>query len=99
MTSVLVTRGAGNLGRQVGVTLAECGHSAQVFDLPGLDYFLAGARVNIKMVLGMTVVTVTPSDVRMQVMTEPDFHIHERASDSPLSLPAGYCLMSFHAKC
>ena len=49
----------------------------RVLDLPGLDYTFAETQANINVVLGMAVVTVTSADVRMQVVTQPDFHADE----------------------
>ena len=47
MSIVLVTGGAGNLGRQVVVKLARGGHVVRVLDLPELDYSFADAHPNI----------------------------------------------------
>lgn len=52
MSIVLVTGGAGNVGRQVVVKLARGGHVARVLDLPELDYSFADAHPNIEVFPG-----------------------------------------------
>jgi len=52
MTTVLITGGAGNLGRQIAVKLAERGHQVRVFDLPDLDYSFAEDHDTIEVVTG-----------------------------------------------
>ena len=47
MGIVLVTGGAGNLGRQVVFELAQEGHVVRVLDLPELDYSFADTHTNI----------------------------------------------------
>jgi nucleoside-diphosphate-sugar epimerase len=47
MSIVLVTGGAGNVGRQAVVKLARSGHDVRVFDLPDLDYSFTNAHTNI----------------------------------------------------
>ncbi|CAB1060704.1 hypothetical protein D1BOALGB6SA_5471 [Olavius sp. associated proteobacterium Delta 1] len=52
MSIVLVTGGAGNVGRQVVVKLAQGGHDVRVFDLPDLDYSFTNAHTNIEVFPG-----------------------------------------------
>ncbi|CAB1081012.1 hypothetical protein JY97_04445 [Alkalispirochaeta odontotermitis] len=52
MSIVLVTGGAGNVGRQVVFELAQGGHDVRVFDLPGLDYSFASAHSNVEVLQG-----------------------------------------------
>ena len=52
MSTVLVTGGAGNLGRQVVVKLTQGGHDVRVFDLPDLDYSFTNAHTNIEVFRG-----------------------------------------------
>lgn len=52
MTTVLISGGAGNLGRQVAVKLAERGHRVRVFDLPDLDYSFSECHDTIEVVTG-----------------------------------------------
>ena len=47
MSTVLVTGGAGNVGRQAVVKLAQSGHDVRVLDLPDLDYSFINAHTNI----------------------------------------------------
>ena len=50
--TVLITGGAGNLGRQTALKLAKGGYRVRVFDLPDLDYSLAEDYANIDVVVG-----------------------------------------------
>ena len=52
MSTVLVTGGAGNVGRQAALKLARGGHNVRVLDLPGLDYSFANAHTNIEVFPG-----------------------------------------------
>jgi nucleoside-diphosphate-sugar epimerase len=52
MGIVLVTGGAGNLGRQAVVKLAQGGHAVRVLDLPDLDYSFTNAHTNIEVFHG-----------------------------------------------
>jgi UDP-glucose 4-epimerase len=52
MSIVLVTGGAGNVGRQVVVMLAQEGHDVRVLDLPELDYSFTNAHTNIEVLPG-----------------------------------------------
>jgi len=52
MSIVLVTGGAGNLGRQTVVKLARGGHDVRVLDLPDLDYSFTDAHTNIEVFHG-----------------------------------------------
>ena len=52
MSIVLVTGGAGNVGRQAVVKLAQDGHDVRVLDLPDLDYSFANANTNIEVFQG-----------------------------------------------
>ena len=52
MSIVLVTGGAGNVGRQAVVQLAQAGHDVRVLDLPDLDYSFANAHNNIEVFHG-----------------------------------------------
>ena len=52
MSIVLVTGGAGNVGRQAVVKLAQSGHDVRVLDLPDLDYSFTNAHTNIEVFNG-----------------------------------------------
>jgi nucleoside-diphosphate-sugar epimerase len=52
MSIVLVTGGAGNVGRQAVVQLAQTGHNVRVFDLPDLDYSFTNGHSNIEVFHG-----------------------------------------------
>jgi nucleoside-diphosphate-sugar epimerase len=52
MSIVLVTGGAGNVGRQAVVKLAQAGHEVRVLDLPDLDYSFTNAHTNIEVFHG-----------------------------------------------
>jgi UDP-glucose 4-epimerase len=52
MSIVLVTGGAGNVGRQAVVQLAQAGHDVRVFDLPDLDYSFTNEQPNIEVFHG-----------------------------------------------
>ncbi len=52
MSIVLVTGGAGNVGRQAVVKLAQAGHEVRVLDLPDLDYSFTKAHTNIEVFHG-----------------------------------------------
>jgi len=52
MSFVLVTGGAGNVGRQAAIMLAQAGHDVRVLDLPDLDYSFASAHPNIELFHG-----------------------------------------------
>ncbi len=52
MSIVLVTGGAGKMGRQVLFKLTENGHDVRVLDLPELDYSFADAHTNIDVISG-----------------------------------------------
>jgi len=52
MSIVLVTGGAGNVGRQAVVKLAQGGHDVRVLDLPDLDYSFTNAHTNIEVFHG-----------------------------------------------
>ena len=52
MSIVLVTGGAGNVGRQTVVQLAQAGHDVRVFDLPDLDYSFTNEHTNIEVFHG-----------------------------------------------
>ncbi|MGD8291274.1 MAG: NAD(P)-dependent oxidoreductase [Desulfobacterales bacterium] len=52
MGVVLVTGGAGNLGRQVVIKLALGGHDVRVLDLPDLDYSFTNTHPNIEVLQG-----------------------------------------------
>lgn len=52
MSIVLVTGGAGKVGRQVVGKLAQGGHDVRVLDLPDLDYSFANAHNNIQVFHG-----------------------------------------------
>lgn len=52
MSIVLVTGGAGNVGRQAVVKLAQAGHDVRVIDLPDLDYSFTKAHTNIEVFPG-----------------------------------------------
>ena len=52
MSIVLVTGGAGKVGRQAVVKLAQGGHEVRVLDLPNLDYSFANAHSNIEVFHG-----------------------------------------------
>jgi nucleoside-diphosphate-sugar epimerase len=52
MKTVLVTGGAGNLGRRASVLLARKGYKVRVFDLPEADLSFADEQDNIQMVMG-----------------------------------------------
>jgi len=52
MSIVLVTGGAGNVGRQAVVKLAQAGHEVRVIDLPDLDYSFTKAHANIEVFPG-----------------------------------------------
>jgi len=52
MSIVLVTGGAGNVGRQAVVKLAQAGHDVRVIDLPDIDYSFTKAHTNIEVFPG-----------------------------------------------
>ena len=52
MSIVLVTGGAGNVGRRAVVKLAQQGHAVRVLDLPDLDYSFTDAHTNIDVLHG-----------------------------------------------
>ena len=52
MSVVLVTGGAGNLGRQVVTKLAHGGHDVRVLDLPDLEYSFTNTHPNIEVFHG-----------------------------------------------
>jgi nucleoside-diphosphate-sugar epimerase len=52
MSVVLVTGGAGNLGRQVVTKLALGGHDVRVLDLPNLEYSFTNTHPNIEVFRG-----------------------------------------------
>jgi nucleoside-diphosphate-sugar epimerase len=52
MSIVLVTGGAGNVGRQAVVKLAQAGHDVRVLDLPDLDYSFTNAHTKIEVFHG-----------------------------------------------
>jgi UDP-glucose 4-epimerase len=52
MSIVLVTGGAGSVGRQAVVKLARGGHNVRVLDLPDLDYSFTNAHTNIDILPG-----------------------------------------------
>jgi len=52
MSIVHVTGGAGNVGRQAVVKLAQAGHDVRVIDLPDLDYSFTKAHTNIEVFPG-----------------------------------------------
>lgn len=52
MSIVLVTGGAGNVGRQAVIKLAQAGHDVRVLDLPDLDYSFTDAHTNIEVFQG-----------------------------------------------
>ena len=52
MSIVLVTGGAGNVGRQTVVELAQAGHDVRVLDLPDLDYSFTNGHANIEVFQG-----------------------------------------------
>lgn len=52
MNTVLVTGGAGNLGRLAVLKLAQGGHDVHVLDLPDLDYSFTNAHTNIEVFHG-----------------------------------------------
>ena len=52
MSIVLVTGGAGNLGRQTVVKLARVGHGIRVLDLPELDDSFTDAHTNVNVFHG-----------------------------------------------
>lgn len=52
MSIVLVTGGAGKVGRQAVVKLAQGGHDVRVLDLPDLDYSFTDAHTNIEVFHG-----------------------------------------------
>ena len=81
MKTILVTGGAGNLGRQVSTMLAQKGHKVRVFDLPQADVSFADEQDNIQVLAG---------DLCRRTDLEPacdgiDWAIHLAAIMPPLS--------------
>jgi nucleoside-diphosphate-sugar epimerase len=81
MSIVLVTGGAGNLGRQTVVKLAQGGHDVRVLDLPDLDYSFADAHTNIKVFHG----DICEKSVLAMACDGIDWAVHLAAIMPPMS--------------
>jgi nucleoside-diphosphate-sugar epimerase len=81
MGIVLVTGGAGNLGRQVVFELAQEGHVVRVLDLPELDYSFADTHTNIHVFPG----DICDQSDAVQAADGVDWAVHLAAIMPPLS--------------
>ena len=81
MSIVLITGGAGNLGRQTAVKLARGGHEVRVLDLPDLDYSFADAHTNINVFHG----DIRERSDLKQVCDGIDWAVHLAAIMPPVS--------------
>jgi nucleoside-diphosphate-sugar epimerase len=81
MSIVLVTGGAGNVGRQAVVELAQAGHDVRVLDLPDLDYSFTNAHTNIEVFQG----DICQKSDLMQACEGVDWAVHLAAIMPPMS--------------
>ena len=81
MKTVLVTGGAGNLGRRVSMILAQKGYRVRVFDLPEADAAIADEHESIQVVTGNL---IRSSDVE-SACQGIDWAVHLAAIMPPLS--------------
>ena len=81
MSKVLVTGGAGSMGRQLALALASDGHTVRVLDLPSCDYSALEADRSIEILKG----SISDPDLLRQAVSHVETVIHLAALLPPVS--------------
>lgn len=81
MTTVTITGGAGNLGREVALLLVERGHRVRLFDLPEADFGFAEGQAGLEVFRG----DLRDSDSVAMACRSSEWVVHLAAVMPPLS--------------